>query len=84
MKRPQLITGKVAAATLIFAATSLSACGVTGDLKRGEPIFSEPAKDTKPAELPADNRSSLPKLPERPASETPPNADDELLGGPGG
>lgn len=70
----------------VLALSSVSACGLTGDLKRPAPIWGEGTDGSKPAELPESNRSQLPQLPEREESDedTPPNADDELLGGVGG
>ncbi len=73
------------ASTLLIAASGLSACGLTGDLKRGKPIFGEPKTETAPATLPEADKNALPPLPARPSteSETAPDADDELLGAPG-
>jgi Prokaryotic lipoprotein-attachment site len=69
---------------LAFALTSLSACGLTGDLKRGEPLIGKPDAQTEPAKLPDAPKNSLPPLPERPATDPAvTDADDELLGGPG-
>ena len=74
----------VAVAILLVSMSSLSACGLTGDLKRGKPIFGEPNQAVDPAELPNAEKTALPPLPERPGAEkTEEDADDELLGGPG-
>ncbi|MGH1422051.1 MAG: LPS translocon maturation chaperone LptM [Hyphomonas sp.] len=69
-----------------LALSSVSACGLTGDLKRPAPMWGEGAQDVEPAELPDAGRSQLPQLPDRedPEEDTPPNAEDELLGGVGG
>jgi hypothetical protein len=72
-----------ALALVLVSITGLSACGLTGDLKRGKPIFGEPKSETKPADLPESEKNSLPPLPPRPdAKPAEPDADDELLGGP--
>lgn len=69
----------------VLALSSVSACGLTGDLKRPAPIWGEGTKGSAPAELPDSNRSQLPQLPDRDDAEddTLPNAEDELLGGVG-
>lgn len=70
----------------LLALSSVSACGLTGDLKRPAPIWGEGTGDTAPAELPTTGGSQLPQLPERGEVEddTLPDAEDELLGGVGG
>ena len=70
---------------LFLALGSVSACGLTGDLQRPKPIFGGPT-DVEAAELPADREPDLPPLPERSSEDSgsAPDADDELLGGPGG
>ncbi|HPE49049.1 MAG TPA: hypothetical protein PLR76_11655 [Hyphomonas sp.] len=73
----------LAIATLILGAVTLPACGLTGDLKRPEPLWGHPATDVEPAELPKQDGTALPKLPEREdtaGSDT--GTDDELAGGP--
>jgi predicted small lipoprotein YifL len=76
MKR---ILGATAALLLL---SGVSACGLTGDLKRPGPLVGQPA-EVDPAKLPDAQGKNLPDLPDRP-SETPAgSADDELLGGPG-
>ena len=68
----------------LLAASSLSACGLTGDLKRPAPLWGNPDQGTDAAELPDAPKSDLPPLPER-ASEAPSDdADNELLGGTNG
>ncbi|MBD3769667.1 MAG: hypothetical protein IE925_05910 [Rhodobacterales bacterium] len=74
MKRP------LAIAALILGALTLPACGLTGDLKRPDPLWGDP-QDVE-AELPTGNGSTLPELPPRAdAEESSDNSDDELLGG---
>ena len=68
-----------AAAALILLG-GVSACGLTGDLKRPGPLVGSP-DELEPATLPDAENENLPQLPDRPSSEAP--ADDELLGGPG-
>lgn len=70
----------------VLALSSVSACGLTGDLKRPAPIWGEGTNGAKPAELPDSNRSQLPQLPDRDGAEDDalPDAEDELLGGVGG
>lgn len=63
-----------------LAVSSLAGCGLTGDLKRPDPLFGEPREGLEPAELPTDSGNELPELPEADA----PDSDDELLGGPSG
>lgn len=65
----------------IILSASLSACGLTGDLKRPGPLVGQPS-GVDPADLPEGENRDLPPLPERPQNQ--PAADDELLGGPGG
>lgn len=78
MKKTLILSG------LFLALGSVSACGLTGDLERPKPVFGQPT-DVEAAELPDDSRSDLPPLPERQDEDpnSPPNAEDELLGGPG-
>ena len=75
MKRP------LAIAALILGALTLPACGLTGDLKRPDPLWGDP-QDVE-AELPEGDTSTLPKLPPREeAEDTSDSGGDELLGGP--
>ncbi|KJS35575.1 MAG: hypothetical protein VR74_15535 [Hyphomonas sp. BRH_c22] len=74
MKRPLLL------AAVLIAAGSLSACGLTGDLKRPSPLWGDPNETLEPANLPDQAESDLPPLPERETGPTD-EADDELLGG---
>lgn len=75
MKRP------LAIAALILGTLTLPACGLTGDLKRPDPLWGDP-QDVE-AELPEGEGSVLPKLPPRQeAEDTDTSGDDELLGGP--
>ncbi|MEP0313146.1 MAG: lipoprotein [Hyphomonas sp.] len=76
MKRPLLF-----AAALMVASASLAACGLTGDLKRPDPLWGEPSDGLEPAELPPQNQNNLPSLPDREDEDTDTDADDELLGG---
>jgi predicted small lipoprotein YifL len=78
MKRPLLLV-----AALVGLST-VSACGLTGDLKRPAPLFGHPGQDVEPADLPQTKESDLPPLPEREPAADPESADDELLGGPSG
>ena len=73
----------LAIATLILGAVSLPACGLTGDLKRPDPLWGDPASDVE-AELPEGGTSALPKLPPREEAKDAETAgdEDELLGGP--
>ena len=73
----------LAIAALILGAVSLPACGLTGDLKRPEPLWGNPSGNAE-AELPEGNSSALPKLPPREEAKDSDTADgdDELLGGP--
>lgn len=74
MKRPLLL------AAALLAAGTLSACGLTGELKRPAPLWGDPGEAIDPADLPGEAESDLPPLPERESSGTQ-DADDELLGG---
>jgi hypothetical protein len=78
MKRPLLLCAA------LLAASSLSACGLTGDLKRPAPLWGNPDRAIDPADLPDDAKSDLPPLPERAPEATTDDADDELLGGTSG
>ena len=73
----------LAIAALILGTAVLPACGLTGDLKRPEPLWGHPDQDVE-AELPAGDTSTLPKLPPREEAKDSDTAgaDDELLGGP--
>jgi len=69
-------------------AGTLAGCGLTGDLQRPDPLFGDP-DDRAAAELPdRDVERGLPETPEtsreEPDEDDLPDADDELLGGPGG
>ena len=76
MKRPLLL------AAALLAASNLAACGLTGDLARPDPLWGNPDESVEPAELPDKTQTNLPDLPDREDEEdTPPDADDELLGG---
>lgn len=69
-------------AAAIMAASSLSACGLTGSLARPDPLWGEPDDTLEPAELPEGGTQRLPELPDRDEdTEDAPDADDELLGG---
>ena len=60
----------------------VSACGLTGDLKRPGPLVGSPS-DVDPATLPDASNKNLPDLPERPSqTEEDEEVEDELLGGP--
>lgn len=72
-------------AALLLA--SLSACGLQGDLQRPEPLIGNPDSARAPAER--SNREVERGLDsiredEEDATDTTPDAEDELLGGPGG
>ncbi|MFN7055695.1 LPS translocon maturation chaperone LptM [Hyphomonas sp.] len=67
-----------------FMAASLSACGLTGDLQRPDPLFGRPAGEVDPATLPEERDRDLPQLPARQPATSDQGAEDELLGGPGG
>jgi len=75
MKRPLLFVAAV------LASANLAACGLTGDLKRPDPLWGDPSGDLEPAELPDQNQTNLPDLPDREDEDAAPEADDELLGG---
>lgn len=75
MKRPLLL------AAALLASANLAACGLTGDLKRPDPLWGDPADGLEPAELPEQNQGDLPRLPDRDDEESDMDADDELLGG---
>ena len=75
MKRPLLFLAA------LVAAANLAACGLTGDLKRPDPLWGEPREGLEPAELPSQNQTNLPDLPDREEDESDANGDDELLGG---
>ncbi|MFN3313036.1 MAG: LPS translocon maturation chaperone LptM [Hyphomonas sp.] len=64
-------------------ASSLAACGLTGDLQRPDPLIGRPAGDVDPATVPGEGGRDLPQLPDRPSSSSD-DEEDELLGGPGG
>ena len=68
-----------AAALVLFG--GVSACGLTGDLERPGPLIGNP-NNVDPADLPDDDKTSLPPLPDRPAAATADETEDELLGGP--
>jgi hypothetical protein len=74
MKRPLLL------AAALLAAGTLSACGLTGDLKRPGPLWGHPDEAMDPVDLPSEAESDLPPLPERESTGTQ-DAEDELLGG---
>ena len=74
MKRPLL-------AAALLASANLAACGLTGDLKRPDPLWGEPTDGLDPAELPDQNQNNLPSLPDREDEGSDTGADDELLGG---
>ena len=75
MKR---ILGAVA---LVALTGSLSACGLTGDLKRPGPLIGT-GNNVDPADLPDAQSKNLPDLPDRPSQQPEEEAEDELLGGP--
>lgn len=68
-----------AAAFLLLG--GVSACGLTGDLKRPGPLIGTP-NNVDPASLPDAGNKNLPRLPERPSEPADEQAEDELLGGP--
>lgn len=70
-----------AAAALVLLG-NVSACGLTGDLKRPGPLIGQPGS-TEPASLPDAENRNLPQLPDRPAQAEDEGVEDELLGGPG-
>jgi hypothetical protein len=67
-----------------FLAAALSACGLTGDLQRPDPLFGRPAGEVDPASLPDERGRDLPQLPPRQPATPDEDVEDELLGGPGG
>lgn len=69
-----------AAAALVLLG-GVSACGLTGDLKRPGPLIGNPG-DMDPADLPDAENKNLPDLPDRPSQTPDSEQDDELLGGP--
>ena len=74
----------MALAALFLGAVSLPACGLTGDLKRPDPLWGHPDQGAE-AELPTGDSTTLPELPPRPDAkdaDTTSGDDDELLGGP--
>ena len=75
MKRPLLL------AAALLASANLAACGLTGNLKRPDPLWGEPTDGLEPAELPDQNQNNLPSLPDREDEGSDTGADDELLGG---
>ncbi len=70
-----------AAAALVLLG-GVSACGLTGDLKRPGPLIGNP-NEVDPASLPDAENKNLPQLPDRPSHSADEEAEDELLGGPG-
>ena len=75
MSRPYML------AAILLAASSLSACGLTGSLARPDPLWGDPDGSLEPAELPEESKQRLPDLPDRETPESDAGADDELLGG---
>ncbi|MFN3913166.1 lipoprotein [Hyphomonas sp.] len=69
------------AATALVLLGGVSACGLTGDLKRPGPLIGNPS-DVDPASLPDAEDTSLPSLPDRPSEAAAEETEDELLGGP--
>lgn len=69
-----------AAAALVLLG-GVSACGLTGDLKRPGPLIGNP-NNVDPASLPDAENKNLPQLPDRPSEPADEQAEDELLGGP--
>lgn len=70
-----------AAAALVLLG-GVSACGLTGDLKRPGPLIGNPNGEVDPASLPGSEDRNLPELPERPSEAPEEETEDELLGGP--
>ncbi len=70
-----------AAAALVLLG-GVSACGLTGPLKRPGPLMGDPS-GVDPATLPDAQNKNLPPLPPRPSETSDEQGDDELLGGPG-
>jgi predicted small lipoprotein YifL len=74
-----------ALAAVALLTTSLSACGLQGPLQRPGPLIGNPSGTVDPATLPDGEAQDLPTLPDRPQNtEDGAEAEDELLGGPGG
>ncbi|MEZ5945417.1 MAG: hypothetical protein R3C13_06920 [Hyphomonas sp.] len=71
----------LAIAALILGAVTLPACGLTGDLKRPDPLWGDPSGNVEPAELPKQDGATLPQLPDREDTADETGTDDELLGG---
>lgn len=73
----------LAIAALILGAATLPACGLTGDLKRPDPLWGDPASGAE-VELPEGDTSTLPQLPPREEAKDSDasGGEDELLGGP--
>ncbi|MGE6696694.1 LPS translocon maturation chaperone LptM [Hyphomonas sp. NPDC076900] len=74
----------LALAAIALLTASLSACGLQGPLQRPGPLIGNPSSDMDPATLPDGETRDLPQLPDRPSQQQTPEAEDELLGGPGG
>lgn len=70
------------AVALVALLGNVSACGLTGDLKRPGPLIGS-GNNVDPAELPDSGNKNLPDLPDRPSQQPDEEAEDELLGGPG-
>lgn len=73
----------LALGAVILLTSSLSACGLQGPLQRPGPLIGNPSGNVDPADLPEGEARDLPQLPDRPQTQTQ-EAEDELLGGPGG
>lgn len=72
----------ISAALALALLGGVSACGLTGDLKRPGPLVGSPS-EIDPATLPDAQNKNLPDLPDRPSqTEEEEEAEDELLGGP--
>jgi len=71
----------VGAAAALVLLGGVSACGLTGDLKRPGPLIGNP-NNVDPASLPDAENKNLPQLPDRPAQTEEEVVEDELLGGP--
>ena len=69
------------AAAALLLLGGVSACGLTGDLKRPGPLSGNP-NNVDPASLPDAENKNLPQLPDRPSEPADEQAEDELLGGP--
>jgi len=74
----QRLLGAMAALVLLGG---VSACGLTGDLKRPGPLIGNP-NEVDPADLPDAKNKNLPELPDRPSQASADDEEDELLGGP--